>query len=114
MIGPTIPQWTSMTWVNACGPKDIDEEDVIRRDHEDCTYAVYHGIDGIFYCADGLCTHEQVHLAHGLFRDHEIECPKHNGLFDYRTGEALREPVCINLNTYETKVEGDQVLVMLT
>ena len=29
--------------------------------------------------------------------DHIIECPKHNGRFDYRTGEAKRAPVCVNL-----------------
>lgn len=102
-----------MPWVKACEPDDIDEEDVIRWDHEDRTFAIYHGVDGKFYCTDGLCTHEKVHLSDGLVMDHEIECPKHNGLFDYRTGEALRAPVCVNLNTYETKVEGGQVLVML-
>ena len=102
-----------MPWVKACETDDIDEEDVIRWDHEDRTFAIYHGVDGKFYCTDGLCTHEHVHLSDGLVMDHEIECPKHNGLFDYRTGEALRAPVCVNLNTYETKVEGGQVLVML-
>ena len=102
-----------MPWVKACETDDIDEEDVIRWDHEDRTFAIYHGVDGKFYCTVGLCTHEHVHLSDGLVMDHEIECPKHNGLFDYRTGEALRAPVCVNLNTYETKVEGGQVLVML-
>jgi hypothetical protein len=30
----------------------------------------------------------------------EIECPKHNGSFDYRNGEAIDPPVCVNLKTY--------------
>lgn len=102
-----------MPWIKACAPEDIDEEDVIRWDYEDRTFALYHGVDGKFYCTDGLCTHEQVHLSDGLVMDNEIECPKHNGLFDYRTGKALRAPVCVNLNTYETKVEDGKVVVML-
>jgi 3-phenylpropionate/trans-cinnamate dioxygenase ferredoxin subunit len=54
-----------------------------------------------------------VHLEDGLVMDYVIECPKHNGQFDYRTGEALRSPVCVNLHTYETKVEADRVWVKI-
>jgi 3-phenylpropionate/trans-cinnamate dioxygenase ferredoxin component len=52
-----------------------------------------------------------VHLAGGLVMDHIIECPKHNGQFDYRTGEAMRAPVCVNLGIYRVKVENDRVLI---
>ena len=102
-----------MPWVEACAVGDIEEEDVIRWDYGDRTFAIYHGMDGQFYCTDGLCTHERVHLADGLVMDNEIECPKHNGLFDYRTGEALRAPVCEDLGTYPTKVEDERVLVLV-
>lgn len=102
-----------MPWIDACATDDIEAEDVIRWDHEDRTFAIYHGVDGKFYCTDGLCTHEKVHLADGLVMDNEIECPKHNGLFDYRTGEALRPPVCENLATYPAKAEGGRVLVLI-
>jgi 3-phenylpropionate/trans-cinnamate dioxygenase ferredoxin subunit len=100
-----------MPWIEACATDDIGAEDVIRWDYGGRTFAIYHGIDGAFYCTDGLCTHEAVHLADGLVMDHEIECPKHNGLFDYRSGKALRAPVCDDLQTYPTKVEGGRVLV---
>jgi 3-phenylpropionate/trans-cinnamate dioxygenase ferredoxin subunit len=43
--------------------------------------------------------------------DHTIECPKHNGQFDYRTGEARRAPVCVNLQTYPVRVTGGRVLI---
>lgn len=34
--------------------------------------------------------------------------PKHNGRFNYKTGEAKGAPVCINLKTYPAKVvDGD-------
>ena len=102
-----------MPWIDACATEDIDEEDVVRWDHGDRTFAIYHGVDGAFYCTDGLCTHEQIHLCDGLVMDFEIECPKHNGVFDFRSGKALRAPVCVDLATYPVKVEGDRVLVML-
>jgi 3-phenylpropionate/trans-cinnamate dioxygenase ferredoxin reductase subunit len=75
-------------WVVACSVDDIEEEDVLRFDHEGRTYAIYRSPDGDFFATDGLCTHESVHLADGLVMDNIIECPKHNGRFDYRTGEA--------------------------
>ncbi len=66
-----------------------------------------------FFCTAGCCTHEDIHLADGLVIGHLIECPKHNGQFDYRTGEAKRAPVCINLKTYPVKVEGGRVLIQV-
>jgi 3-phenylpropionate/trans-cinnamate dioxygenase ferredoxin subunit len=98
-------------WIEVCATNDIDEEDLIRFDHGDRTFAIYRSPNDEYFCTDGLCTHEQVHLENGLVMDYVIECPKHNGQFDYRTGEAKRAPVCVNLNTYPVKVEGDRVFI---
>lgn len=100
-----------MTWIDACATDDIDPEDLIRFDHGGQTFAIYHAPEGDFYCTEGMCSHENVHLCDGLVMDHLIECPKHNGQFDYRTGEAMRAPVCVNLKTFPVKVEGDRVFI---
>ena len=100
-----------MPFIDACATSDIDAEDLIRFDHGGATYAIYHAPDGKFYATAGLCTHENVHLADGLVIGHLIECPKHNGQFDYRTGEAKRAPVCINLKTFAVKVGAGRVLI---
>lgn len=100
-------------WVQACAADDIDEEDLIRFDHAGHSYAIYRSPDDKYYATDGHCTHEQVHLCDGLVMDHIIECPKHNGRFDYRTGEAKGAPVCINLKTYPVKVEGGHVFIQV-
>ena len=103
----------SGNWVSACAVGAIDEEDVIRFDHEGQTYAIYRSGDDEYFATDGLCTHEQVHLADGLVMDDIIECPMHNGRFNYKTGEAKGAPVCVNLKTYPVKVEAGKVLVQL-
>ena len=100
-------------WIDACATDEIDAEDVMRWDHGERTYALYHSPEGAFFCTDGLCTHERVHLADGLVMDHVIECPKHNGRFDYRTGRGLRAPVCVDLTTYPTRVEAGRLLVQM-
>jgi len=98
-------------WVDVCASDAIETEDVIRFDHAGRTFAVYRSPENAFFCTDGLCSHESVHLGDGLVMDNVIECPKHNGQFDYRTGEALRMPACTNLKTYPAKVENDRVLI---
>lgn len=98
-------------WTRACVRNDIEIEDLIRFDHGERTFVIYRSPDDQLYCTDGLCTHEEVHLADGLVMDHLVECPMHNGQFDYRTGEAKRSPVCVNLRTYPVKVEGDEVFI---
>jgi MocE subfamily Rieske [2Fe-2S] domain protein len=59
------------------------------------------------------CTHEKIHLADGLVMEDIIECPKHNGRFSYKTGEAMGAPVCVNLKTYPVKVEDGSVFISI-
>jgi 3-phenylpropionate/trans-cinnamate dioxygenase ferredoxin component len=101
------------TWIEVCRVGAIDEEGVIKFDHGGRTFAVFRAPDDRYYATDGLCTHEQVHLADGLVMDHIVECPKHNGRFDYRTGAAKGAPVCVDLKTYQVKLEDGKVFINL-
>ena len=96
-------------WIEVCAADDVDTEDVIPVEHEGRDYAIYRSPNSEYYATDGHCTHERFLLADGLVMDNIIECPKHNGRFDYKTGEAMRSPVCINLKTYPTRITGGAV-----
>ena len=98
-------------WVTACAIDDVDEEDVIRFDHDGRAYAIYKSPQGEFFATNGVCTHEHAFLSDGLVMGDIIECPKHNGRFNYRTGEAKSAPACVNLATFPVRVEGGDVLV---
>jgi len=100
-------------WVEAAKVTEIPEGDVIRFDYGPRTFALYHGNDGKFYATDGLCTHGRVHLSGGLVMGNIIECPKHNGCFDFTNGETKRPPVKKNLTTFPVKVEDDKVFVQI-
>jgi 3-phenylpropionate/trans-cinnamate dioxygenase ferredoxin subunit len=100
-------------WIEACGVGDIEQEDVIRFDFGKQTFAIYRSLEDEYFATDGLCTHEKVHLADGLVIDNIIECPKHNGRFCYKTGEARGAPVCVNLKAYQVKVEAGKVLIQV-
>ena len=98
-------------WIRACAVNDVDSEDVVRFDHGDRTFAIYQSPEDTFHATDGFCTHERAHLADGLVMGDLIECPKHNGRFNYKTGQAKRAPVCVDLHSYAVKVEDGVVFV---
>ena len=70
-------------------------------------------LDGTYALLDGICTHEQAALSDGYLDDCILECPKHNGRFDVRTGEAVRLPARNALCTYPVS-ERDGRLVVRT
>lgn len=100
-------------WIDACATDDIDQDDVIRFDHDGRTFALYRTEDDRFFATDGLCTHEKVHLSGGLVMGTIIECPKHNGRFDFTSGKAKGAPVCVDLATYPVKIEDGRVMIQL-
>ncbi len=97
-------------WVRACLLSDIDEEDLIRWDHDGRVFAIYRTQQGIF-ATDGLCSHQQQPLDEGIVTGMVIECPLHGGRFDIKSGKALSPPVCVDLKTYAVKVEGEQIFI---
>ena len=101
------------TWVRACSTDDVDPEDVIPFSHEGSDYAIYRSPDDRYYATAGHCSHAQVLLCDGFVIDHLIECPKHNGRFDYRTGEAMGAPAIVDLATFPTRVDSGEVYVSL-
>jgi len=97
--------------VRACSVDELEEEEVLRFDYDDRTFAIYHGPDGKFYATDGFCTHEKAHLGDGIVDEFEVECPLHFGAFDYRTGDPTVAPACIKLKTYPVTVTDGAVFV---
>ena len=103
----------SETWIDA-GPADrIAPEDVAPFECQGRRYALYRTADDRYFATDGLCTHEQAELADGFVQGTIIECPLHNGQFDFTTGEAKEAPACLDLATYPVKVEGGRIFMKL-
>jgi 3-phenylpropionate/trans-cinnamate dioxygenase ferredoxin subunit len=99
-------------WVEVCRVDEIERADVIRFDYAGRTFAVYRTEGDRYYATDGLCTHGKVHLAGGLVMDNIIECPKHNGRFDFSNGRAKGAPACIDLKTYLIRIEQGRIFIL--
>jgi len=100
-------------WIAACAAGDIAPEDVIPFDHGGNAYAIYRSPDDAYYATDGHRSHEQTLLCDGLVMGDVIECPKHNGRFDYTSGRALGAPVLVDLRTYPTRVIDGTVYIQV-
>lgn len=98
-------------WIPACHVDDVDSEDVIGIRCDGVDYAIYRSPGGEFFATAGHCTHEKTLLCDGLVMASVIECPKHNGRFDYTSGKALSAPAIVDLITYPVKVDLDTVYI---
>ncbi len=76
--------------------------------------ALFH-VGDRFYAVDDTCTHEEASLSQGtLYLDEDepqVECPKHGAMFEISTGQVLTLPAVKSVRGYDTRVEGDTVLV---
>ena len=96
-------------WLEICAAADLGPSDVIRFDYGRKTFALYRDHEGKLYATDGVCTHGNTHLADGLVKDRQIECPKHNGRFNLPDGSPARPPVCRGLATYPIEERGGRL-----
>ena len=68
-------------------------------------------VDGQIHAFGNSCTHRGGPLGEGLLEGDEVECPFHQGRFNVKTGEAVREPPTEPVATYEVQVEGDDIRI---
>lgn len=64
-----------------------------------------------FYAIDDLCSHAEASLAEGDQYQYIIECPRHGGRFDIRTGKAKHFPAISPVRTFPVKVEDGALFV---
>ena len=67
--------------------------------------------DGEWGAIDNVCTHDGGTLGEGELDDTGVECPRHGGRFDLFSGRVLALPPVRAVTAYETRVEGDEILV---
>ncbi len=68
--------------------------------------------DGIFAVADE-CTHDSAPISEGELRGEEIVCPRHGARFDVKDGSVKAPPALVPIDTFEVKVDGEDVYVWL-
>jgi 3-phenylpropionate/trans-cinnamate dioxygenase ferredoxin subunit len=76
---------------------------------------VFHCADGELYAIEDRCSHDDGPLAEGEFDSASctVECPRHGSLFDIRTGKPRTLPAYRPVDTFEVRVDDDEVKLEL-
>ena len=102
-------------WARGGGPVSLGSVTSVeigglrRVDVGDRTYVLCRLDEDEVALLDGLCTHGAVHLADGALLDGQLECPKHNGRFDARSGAPCRKPIREALAAYHVDVRDGRI-----
>ena len=68
-------------------------------------------ISGKIYAIGALCSHLNLSMAKGIIKRNVLTCPHHGSEFDITTGANLKGPAKKPIQTYEVKIEGNNVFV---
>ena len=68
-------------------------------------------VDGCIYALDDDCPHIGASLSQGALAGATLTCPLHLAQFDARTGKVTRGPARADARMFETRRDGDIVMV---
>ena len=100
-------------WVRVAAVADVPEGEIVARRVGDKEIALYHLAGGEFRATSNICTHEFARLSDGWLDGSMIECPLHAAQFDVRTGAVLAPPADADLEIFEVRVDGDDLLIKI-
>jgi nitrite reductase/ring-hydroxylating ferredoxin subunit len=99
-----------MGLVALCGIDAVDEEIPVRVELDGVDYAVFTR-SGAYYVTRDLCTHGPGLMSEGYLEGEEVECPFHQGRFNFITGAPTLAPCTEPLRTWTVHVVDGQVCI---
>jgi 3-phenylpropionate/trans-cinnamate dioxygenase ferredoxin component len=97
-------------WTTVGSASEIDEGDVQAYEVGDLQIAVAR-IEGELHAFSDICTHRRCTLSSSDLDATTIECECHGSVFDVITGEVLEGPANEPIETYEVRVEDDDLQI---
>jgi len=96
--------------VALCSIDDVSEDAALRVGVDGRDYAVYL-YDGQYYVTADLCTHGPGYMSDGFIEGCEVECPFHQGKFNFITGAPTAAPCTEPLRVWATTVEDGKIWI---
>jgi len=70
-------------------------------------------VDGKYYAFRDECTHQALPLSDGMLEGKRLTCSYHSAEFNVETGEALCLPAVDAIETFELKIEGEDIFILI-
>ena len=106
---------TTDTTIVVCKLTDLPAGDMLLVEADGRKIGVFHCGDGELRAIEDRCSHDDGPLAEGPFDADTctVECPRHGSLFDLTTGRPRTLPAYRPVDTFEVRVEDDEVKLEL-
>ena len=103
------------TTITVCKLADLPEGEMRLLEAGGRKIGVFHCVGGELFAIEDRCSHDDGPLAEGEFDAGSctVECPRHGSLFDIRTGKPKTLPAYRPVETYEVRVDADEVKLEL-
>jgi 3-phenylpropionate/trans-cinnamate dioxygenase ferredoxin subunit len=75
-------------------------------------FVVAHTAEGFYAIADE-CTHDGEPIHSGRIRGEDIMCTRHGARFSLHTGDVTAPPAIVPIETFQVRVERNDILVYL-
>jgi 3-phenylpropionate/trans-cinnamate dioxygenase ferredoxin component len=99
-------------YIKACTEDEIPEGKIKAVELNGVPIAIAR-YNGQIYAVDDICTHDGGNLGEGNIINGQVQCPRHGARFDLKTGQVIRMPAVIGINTYEVKIENGEIFVAI-
>lgn len=93
-----------------CRIDEVGDDAPLQVEADGMGYAVY-ARNGQFYVTANLCTHGPGLMSDGVQEGDEIECPFHQGRFNFTTGQPAMPPCTEPLRTWTAHVKDGTVCI---
>jgi len=70
-------------------------------------------INGSIYAIANECTHDSAPMSDGHLDGDQVVCPRHGARFDVKDGAAKAPPAVAPVDTYEVKIDGNDIFVLV-
>ncbi|MEJ2049737.1 MAG: non-heme iron oxygenase ferredoxin subunit [Calditrichota bacterium] len=100
-----------MPWVKTISVDELDENKLTRTILDNGHAIVMIRLPDGIYALDDTCTHAEASLSEGEVIGDHVRCPLHGAEFEISTGQVKSFPAVVGVNAYQTKVEGNMILV---
>jgi 3-phenylpropionate/trans-cinnamate dioxygenase ferredoxin subunit len=106
---------SATTTITVCKLAELPAGEVKLIDADGRKIGVFHCEDGQLYAIEDRCSHDDGPLAEGEFDPSSctVECPRHGSLFDIRTGKPRTLPAYRPVDTFEVRIDHDDVKLEL-
>ncbi|MGG1675438.1 Rieske (2Fe-2S) protein [Neobacillus sp. NRS-1170] len=100
-----------MTWMRIAGAEEVEHVSEMKEiiiDNE--SLVLFHLQEG-YYVTSNICTHRRQYLTEGSMDGGSVNCPRHGGKFDIKTGEPLAGPCFAPIQTFPVDIRNNEIWI---